>query len=136
MPPAIVVSSSVPSRLSTSGSTRSTISATAAAGSPPRAAAAARTPPAAARGGAGVPPARRGGRVGGRRPRRTEVVAGRGDLDGRGRTGEVALDRQERAAGVAHEGADVPLAQAGPGPPVADVLGRPEEPPRGIGEGP
>src|SRR3954453_18601484 len=127
MPPAIVVRSSVPSWLSTSSSTRAAMSATAAAGSVPRADPASR-PRAAPAAAAAAAPAPRDRGVGGGRPRRTEVVHGRSELGGRGRTGEVGLDRQQGTARVADEGADVPLAQAGPVPPVTDERGRADEP--------
>src|SRR6266516_2628093 len=122
MPPAIVVASSAPSRLSTSASTRAAISATAAAGSAPRAVPAPRPRAATA--------------VGGGRPRRPEVVRAGGDLDGRGRTSEVRLDRQQGTARVTDEGADVPLAQARPVPPITDERGRGYEPLRGVGARP
>jgi hypothetical protein len=68
------------------------------------------------------------------RPGRAEVVGGGGDLDSRGRTSEVHLDRQKGAAGVADEGMQVPLAQARPVPPVTDECRRAYEPRRGVGE--
>ena len=101
--PAIVVTSSVPSRVSMSASTRAAICATAAAGSPPEAAPASR--PRAATAAAPAAAARR-----------PEVIRGGGDVSGQSRTSEVGLNRQERPAGVADERGHVPLAQAGPVP--------------------
>ena len=55
------------------------------------------------------------------RPCRAEVVGGGRDLDDLCRAAEVGLDGQQGAAGVADQGAHVPLAQAGLLPPVTDV---------------
>src|SRR6185312_9254727 len=69
-------------------------------------------------------------------PDRAVVVPRGGDLDGRGRSGQVLLDGQERAAGVADQRPDVPVPQARLVPPLAHERSGAHEPPRGVLERP
>src|SRR5450759_2654908 len=62
------------------------------------------------------------------------VVGGGRDLDAGGRAGEVGLEGQQRAAGVADQRAHVPLPQPGLVPAIIHRRGRADKPLRRVGE--